>query len=111
MSTFQSLKLFLVEHLHLAKDGFHIYLGFACFMLAVTLGRRSPRSLQALLPSLIVAVLLEVLDLRDDYRSLGHMRWAASLKDILNTNLIPLILIIAARFGVLAEKRPRRDPS
>ncbi len=110
MSAFQSLKLALVEHLHLAKDGFHIYLGFVCFMLAITLGRRSPRSLQALLPSLIVALLLEVLDLRDDYRSLGHMRWAASLKDIFNTNLIPVILIVAARLGVFGGERPPRGP-
>jgi len=104
MSPFQELKLMLVENLHLAKDAIHIYIGFVCFMLAITVGRRSASSYQALVPGFIVAILLEVLDLRDDIRSLGYFRWGASLKDILNTNLIPLALVVAARLNVL-----RRD--
>jgi hypothetical protein len=37
----------IVDHLHLAKDGIHIYLGVACFLVAISIGRRSPRSYQA----------------------------------------------------------------
>jgi hypothetical protein len=108
MSPVQSLKMTIVETLHLAKDGIHIYLGVACFLIAISIGRRSPRSWQAMLPGVIVAVVLEVLDLRDDFNSLGYFRWAASLKDIINTNLIPLILIVAARFGLFERRLSTR---
>jgi hypothetical protein len=99
MSPVQELKLLIVQNLHLAKDGIHIYIGFACFMLAVTVGRRSARSYQALLPGLVVSILLEVLDLFDDFHSLGHLNWSASLKDVVNTNIVPAVLFLAARRG------------
>jgi hypothetical protein len=108
MSPAQSLKQTIVENLHLAKDGIHIYLGVACFLLAISVGRRSPRSWQALIPGVIVSIGLEVLDLHDDLASLGHFRWAASLKDIVNTNLIPLLLIVAARLGLFGRELPTR---
>ena len=41
MSPFQEYKLQIVQLLHLAKDAIHIYIGFACFMLAVALFRGS----------------------------------------------------------------------
>jgi len=100
LSPFQEYKLQLVQLLHLAKDAIHIYIGFACFMLAVALFRRSPRTIQALIPGLILSLMLEVLDLRDDLVSRGHLRWSASLKDIVNTNLIPVVLFMAARWDM-----------
>ena len=106
MSLFQEYKLQLVQLLHLAKDAIHIYIGFACFMLAVTLFRRSPRTIQALIPGLILALMLEIIDLRDDLLSSGNLRWSASLKDIVNTNLIPVVLYMAARWDMW---RPRQS--
>jgi hypothetical protein len=105
VSPFQSLKMTIVENLHLAKDGIHIYLGVACFLLAIAIGRRSPRSFQAVLPGVVVSLLIEALDLRDDFTSLGHFRWVASLKDIINTNLIPLILLFAVKLDLFERRR------
>ena len=105
VSPFQSLKMTIVENLHLAKDGIHIYLGVACFLLAISIGRRSPRSFQAVLPGVVISLLLEALDLRDDFSSLGHFRWVASLKDIINTNLIPLILLYAIKLDLFERQR------
>jgi hypothetical protein len=110
MSPVQELKMVLVQTLHLAKDGFHIYIGFAVFMLAVTLGRDSARSYKALIPSLVVSLLLEALDLNDDFNSGGALHWATSLKDVVNTNIIPTALVLAARFGVF-DAASRRMPS
>ena len=113
MSPFQEYKLQLVQLLHLAKDAIHIYIGFACFMLAVALFRRSPRTIQALIPGLILSLMLEVLDLRDDLVSTGHLRWSASLKDIVNTNLIPVVLFMASRWDMWRprQRSPRSDNS
>ena len=105
MSLFQEYKLQIVQLFHLAKDAIHIYIGFACFMLAVALFRRSPRTVQALIPGLILSLMLEVMDLRDDLLSSGHLRWSASLKDIVNTSLIPVVLFMAARWDMW---RPRQ---
>lgn len=105
MSPFQEFKLHVVQLLHLAKDAIHVYVGFACFMIVVVLFRRSPRTIQALLPGLILSLLVEVVDLHDDIHSLGHLRWAASMKDILNTNLIPVVLVMAARWDMWCPKQ------
>jgi hypothetical protein len=40
---------------------------------------------------------MEFFDLRDDWRAAGHLRWAASLKDVVNTNLVPLAVVVIAR--------------
>ena len=101
-SAYQLLKLKILSVVPLAKDAAHIYIGFACFMLAVTVLRIRPASFKAVLPGLVVSLLMEVPDLRDGLVSTGHLRWAASVKDIANTSLIPLLLV------ALVRRRERR---
>jgi len=104
-SAYQLLKLKVLSIVPLAKDAAHIYIGFACFLLAVTVLRIRPASFKAVLPGLIVSLLLEVPDLRDGLVSTGHLRWAASLKDVANTNLIPVLLVMLFR-----SRGPRSRP-
>ena len=104
-SAYQLLKLKVLSIVPLAKDAAHIYIGFACFLLAVTVLRIRPASFKAVLPGLIVSLLLEVPDLRDGLVSTGHLRWAASLKDVANTNLIPVLLVMLFR-----SRGPRARP-
>jgi hypothetical protein len=101
MSEFQQLKWFIVQHLQLDKDGIHIYIGVACYLLAVTIGRLPASSLRALLPGLAVSLLLEVLDLFDTVRFGDPADWGAGLWDLLNTHLIPVVLCLLARRGWL----------
>jgi hypothetical protein len=96
-SAYQLLKLKILSVVPLAKDAAHIYIGFACFVLAVTILRIRPTSFKAVLPGLVVSLLMEVPDLRDGLVSTGHLRWAASLKDVVNTSLIPLLLVALFR--------------
>jgi hypothetical protein len=96
-SAYQLLKLKVLGAVPLAKDAAHIYIGFACFVLAVTVLRIRPTSFKAVLPGLIVSLLMEVPDLRDGLASTGHLRWGDSLKDVANTNLIPLVLVALFR--------------
>ena len=91
-SDYQIFKLGWLAVLPLTKDAIHIYIGFLCFLVALILFRRSLSSYAALVPGLLVSIALEVFDLRDGYG------WLASFKDVVNTNLIPFVLVLLARW-------------
>ena len=98
MSPIQTFKLEIVEMLGLSKDAIHIYIGIACCLVSLTVGRKRPGSFRALLLGLAVSVALEVIDLGDDYLHRGLLIWRPSLKDIVNTNLIPLAMTLVWRW-------------
>ena len=106
-SAYQLLKLKVLHVVPLAKDAAHIYIGFACFVLAVIVLRIRPTSFKAALPGLVVSLLMEIPDLRDGLASTGQWRWAASLKDVVNTNLIPSVLVLVFRLRTRAQPRGR----
>ena len=102
-SKYQLFKLRVLDAIPVSKDAAHIYVGMGCLLLAILILRAPLRSYWALLPGLIAALAMEVFDLRDDLASVGHFRWSASLKDIVNTNLLPLILVTVARLGLIRK--------
>lgn len=91
-SNYQIFKLGWLAVLPLTKDAIHIYIGFLCLLVALVLFRRSLSSYSALIPGLVVSLAMEVFDLRDGYD------WLASLKDMINTNLMPFVLVLLARW-------------
>ena len=98
-SKYQLFKLRVLDLIPVSKDAAHIYVGMGCLLLALLILRAPLRSCWALLPGLIAALAMEVFDLRDDLVTVGHFRWDASLKDVINTNLLPLLLVTVARLG------------
>jgi hypothetical protein len=90
-SSYQLFKLWWLAVLPLTKDAIHIYIGFVGLLVGLVVLRRRLSSYQALLPGFLVSVALEVFDLRDGY-SVG-----ASVHDIINTNLLPFVLVTLAR--------------
>ena len=102
-SRYQLFKLRVLDVIPVSKDAAHIYVGMGCLLLAMLIFRAPLRSYWALLPGLIAALAMEVFDLRDDLASVGHFRWTASLKDIVNTNLLPLALVTVARLGLIRK--------
>lgn len=46
---------------------------------------------------------MEILDLKDDWQSLGYMRWSASIHDIVNTAIWPVIIVLL--FKVYRSKK------
>ena len=90
-SDYQIFKLWVLAVIPLTKDAIHVYIGFLCLLVGLVVFRRRLSSWQALIPGLVVSLLLEVLDLRDGYSV------SASLHDIVNTNLMPLVLVTLAR--------------
>ena len=98
MSPIQIFKLDIVHAVGLSKDAIHIYIGVACLLVSLTIGRRPAGSLQSLLLGFLVSVLLEVIDLTDDYLHRGLLIWGPSVKDIVNTNLIPVVMTLVFRW-------------
>jgi hypothetical protein len=93
-SSYQLFKLWWLAVLPLTKDAIHVYIGFVLLLVALIVFRRRLSSYQALIPGLLVSLLLEYFDLRDGY-SLG-----ASVHDIINTNLLPFVLVTLARLQI-----------
>ena len=93
---YQALKHQVEQLIPLNNDTIHIYLGFGCYILTVGLFRLKPSSLWGLIPGLILSVLMEISDVHADMMADHVPRWLNSIKDIINTNLIPAALVIAA---------------
>lgn len=91
-SDYQVFKLWWVSVLPLTKDAIHVYIGFLCLLLALILFRRSLGSFTALIPGLVVSITMEIFDLRDGYA------WSESVKDLINTNMIPFLLVLLTRW-------------
>jgi hypothetical protein len=96
-SGYQLLKLRILGAVPLSKDAVHVYIGMLCLLLALVALRVPLRSWRALLPGLAAALAMEALDLRDNAADGVAFRWAASAKDIVNTNLLPALLVTVAR--------------
>ena len=94
-SNYQIFKLAWLSVLPLTKDAIHVYIGFLCLLVALIVLRRKLTSFWALAPGLAVSLVMELLDLRDGFDL------AASAKDLVNTNLIPLLLVLLARWGAI----------
>lgn len=97
-SAYQSWKVIILDVLSLSKDAIHIHIGLLVFFLAVVLWRRGQFDFLALLPVVFVAGAMEMLDLRDDLGSLGHMRWSASLHNLINTAFWPILIVILIKW-------------
>jgi hypothetical protein len=98
MSTFQSFKHHLVQFAELSKDALHIYVGLSVFLLVAAIAPKGLRSGWAILAVLAVAVVGELLDLRDEFRSRERLLFWASLHDLINTCFWPLVLWLLARY-------------
>ena len=107
-SSYQALKLRVLAVIPLAKDAVHVYIGFGCYAASILLLRLPLGSGRALLPGLLVSLGMEALDLRDDWQGTGHLHWAASVKDVVNTNLIPVALVLIARIAGPRQASARR---
>jgi hypothetical protein len=93
-SDYQLFKLWFMAIMPLAKDAIHVYVGFGCLLVALLLLRIKLSSFWVLVPGLLVSIAMEVLDLRDGYA------WGESVKDLVNTNAIPFILVALTRWRV-----------
>ena len=106
MSPLQSAKFWLVQHLSLAKDALHIYVGLALFLGSALLFRWPLRSWKPWAVVLAAALLGEAWDLRDSGVYHTRVNLWANWKDVWNTMFWPSALLLLARFtGLFSGQR------
>lgn len=98
MSDFQVAKLWLVDLLGIAKDGLHVSVGLAVYLLAAALLRRPLSDWRPLAVVLVAAIAGEAWDLIDTWRAGARLRWDRSWHDLWLTALWPFILFALARW-------------
>ena len=96
-TSFQAAKLAIVTFTDLGRDALHVYAGLATLFLSALILRKPLRSWLPWLMVLLVAVVAELLDLRDDSLTSGRLRWGASAHDIVNTLFWPSVILLLAR--------------
>lgn len=110
VSTAQFTKLAIVSATGLAQDALHVHTGIAVLFIAALVSRRSIGSVIPLSIVLLLALLGEVVDMRDDLRGIHYWRWRESLHDVWNTMLWPVLLYLLARHTRVFDRRGRVDP-
>ena len=104
MSPLQQTKLFVVDHVHLAKDALHIYVALGLFLGSAILFRWPLKSWRPWLVVLVAALIGEAWDLRDSLFYGTPIELGANMKDVLNTLFWPTALMLLAR-GTRVLKR------
>lgn len=98
MTAFQDGKLWLVSHLHLAKDALHIYVALILFFGSMLIWRWRPGQWKPWLLVLAAALAGEAWDIFDTITCERKVYWAANWKDIWNTMFWPTAILLLARF-------------
>lgn len=105
-SAYQSLKILLAEYVPIDRDILHVVIGLALTLVAIAMTGRSLR-LRPFVGAFVVACILgaamEILDMRDDIKSLGLWRWQASTLDFLRTIFVPAVGLLIV--WLLCKKR------
>lgn len=104
-SIYQAFKDLILALLPLSKDAVHVYVGFGSLLASVFLLRLRPTAYKALVLGLVVSLVMEALDLRDNQRIYGEPGWLGSLKDLVNTNITPFLAVLLARHAVRRDRR------
>ncbi|MDH5218858.1 MAG: hypothetical protein OEX19_14250 [Gammaproteobacteria bacterium] len=103
ISFYQNLKLTIISIVDLSKDAIHIHIGLVVFFLVVVLWKKGRFEVVCIVPVLVIACLMELLDLRDDLSSLGYLRWSASVHDVINTTLWPIVITILVKVKIIGS--------
>ena len=104
MSWLQQAKLWLVDHVGLAKDALHIYVALALFLGAAALFKWRIGGWRPWLVVLVAALTGEIWDIRD--RAVGGVpqQYWANWHDIWNTLFWPSVLMALARYSQILRR-------
>jgi cell shape-determining protein MreD len=104
MSTFQSIKLYLIDLVGLSRDALHVYVGLAVFLVAAILMRRPMSDWRPLAAVFLVAIAGETWDLIERLAPGQAPFWAGNWHDLWNTMFWPLALFLLARAPKLLKR-------
>jgi hypothetical protein len=96
-SALQTVKLWLVGNMGLAKDALHVYVGLALFLGAALAFKWQVRSWKPWAIVVAAALLGEVWDLRDSLAYHTRIGLWANFHDIWNTCFWPSLIVLLAR--------------
>ena len=99
LSLYQYIKGIILNTTQLPADTIHVYIGVFCLLMAAWAYKKKLPAYKLLLPGILVSIGMEVFDLWDFYRAFGDFRIMASLYDLVNTNLLPVIIVVLTRSG------------
>jgi hypothetical protein len=97
----QAVKQLIVLTIGLSRDALHIYVGLAVWLVMAFVLRRRLSSLIPLSIVFLVAVIGEIVDMRDDLLTKGYWRLGASLHDVVNTVFWPTVLTLFHKGSVM----------
>ena len=110
---FTAFKINVIEVSGLAKDALHIYVGVGIYLLCLLVLRpiikkQSIRSFMALVVVTGIALLGEYLDNRNTIEASGmaglsHEQLVASLRDLINTCMLPYVLYALNKWTTLFQ--------
>jgi hypothetical protein len=108
-SPYQQLKGQILAVVGLSKDAVHLYIGLGCFLVSILVLRFAPTQYRSLLLGFLFSLGMEALDLRDNVKYRETTRALASLHDLVNTNLLPYLTVVALRLRLgPPAKTPKR---
>ena len=99
MSGFEQAKLALVQFTGLERDALHIYVSLIVFFGSCLLLRWKAWQIRPVLMVVLAALTGEVLDLAYQHEQAMPLLWAESAKDMVNTCMVPTILMLATRLS------------
>ena len=105
LTLYQEFKLIVVEFTGLSKDALHIYVGLLTFFAAVAVLKKGNVDSSALIPVVVVALLMEVIDLIGNYQTMDSMFWGNSVHDLANTLFWPLAIVLLTRFKKVSLRK------
>ena len=100
----QELKQSIVLTVGLSRDALHIYVGLAVLLVMAFALRKHLSSLIPLAIVFLVAVIGEIVDIRDDLVTRGYWRLGASVHDMVNTVFWPTVLTMFHKAGFYLRK-------
>ncbi len=98
-SWYQDFKGVILAIIPLAKDAVHIYIGVGALLLTCLITRSPLSSTRSLIPGALLSVVMEGLDLAGDVSSPTGPMWGAYLHDLINTNLLPLLIMFTVKMS------------
>jgi hypothetical protein len=97
MSAFQTGKMFLIDHIGLAKDALHIYVGLIAFFAVIAWRGWRIGEAKPLMIAILVALAGEAWDLRDSVVLKFPINLWENWHDIWNTAFWPTAMTLLAR--------------
>ena len=97
-SAYDQFKTFIVSIIPFERNDLHFVIGATIlfvFLLVPRWQRSTRAAIVMLLSTLALGMVMEVLDLYDDYRFRGYLRWSTSALDVLRTAFVPLVYAAA----------------